>query len=842
MSYDPGFPSNGHGLPGLRELGSVEKLMASYGFVKCYTRPARLFFHYSQFCGDVNSLKIGDEVEFETATDRKTGKPIAVNLVRMKASSPHFDSSGNERIVGQVVAPIPSRGREPESPSSLLKGSVCYERNGEVFYLNFAHDDVEGNTELGVGDKVSFVLSNKSSGFLGAQEVRLQERKRPDRYHGVVCAMKETFGFIERADQVKEIFFHYSEFRDNLDTLEPGDDVEFGIQERNGKEVAVDVKLLPEGTVVFEDVSIERYEGYVTQALPKAVSKAGSEPLPGRIRVSSPGPTGELPFGEKDPSSKATLLPGDHVAFQLSTDRRDGLQRATAIELLPASFANSQEKREMGVVAALRDGFGFIKCVEREPRMFFHFSEVLDGANSLHISDEVEFTIAPVPKHSSPIRETHLENPTFMERDAKYQDALLPQRNHAIRIVRLPRGSVVFSTVLESRCVGIVEQEAVGPSGWNSAQGGSSPGRGKEKDSELGIILFDEDDEQKSITFHLKDIESRIIPKCGDKVEFSLVEMKRSGQRSAVGVRVLGREAVGRRSSGGRQMGFIATLKDTFGFIENAQHTQEIFFHYSEFSGDVSALELGDAVEFSLGKPKGNKISAERVAFMNPASVPHDEVAPTIYLGRVVRPLRSVDPQQSEYQGLIEITEDGSLKGEKFPYGVLGLATRADIVQRGESVKLQLCTTASGGITMATNITPMRTVEKALVDSVKGEFGFLAFEVSEGKKLFFHQSEVQGGHELQPGDEVEFSVVQNPKSGKASACSIRRINEAANVAPAPRPERLVNRLRSLTLDDSNAPRLVITRNPRGPDGTRVSYHANESCSHVLMIDCVLCSV
>ena len=42
-----------------------------------------------------------------------------------------------------------------------------------------------------------------------------------------------------------------------------------------GKEVAVDVKLLPEGTVVFEDVSIERYEGYVTQALPKAVSKAG---------------------------------------------------------------------------------------------------------------------------------------------------------------------------------------------------------------------------------------------------------------------------------------------------------------------------------------------------------------------------------------------------------------------------------------------------------------------------------------------------------------------------------------------------------------------------------------
>lgn len=48
-----------------------------------------------------------------------------------------------------------------------------------------------------------------------------------------------------------------------------------------------------------------------------------------------------------------------------------------------------------GVIAAMRDGFGFIKCVDRDARMFFHFSEVLDG-NQLHISDEVEFTVVPV--------------------------------------------------------------------------------------------------------------------------------------------------------------------------------------------------------------------------------------------------------------------------------------------------------------------------------------------------------------------------------------------------------------------------------------------------------------
>ena len=31
-----------------------------------------------------------------------------------------------------------------------------------------------------------------------------------------------------------------------------------------------------------------------------------------------------------------------------------------------------------GVVAALRDGFGFIKCAQRDMRMFFHFNEVID--------------------------------------------------------------------------------------------------------------------------------------------------------------------------------------------------------------------------------------------------------------------------------------------------------------------------------------------------------------------------------------------------------------------------------------------------------------------------------
>jgi len=55
----------------------------------------------------------------------------------------------------------------------------------------------------------------------------------PSFSQGVVCSLKENFGFIERADVVREIFFHYSEYANNIAELVLGDDVQFNIQTRN---------------------------------------------------------------------------------------------------------------------------------------------------------------------------------------------------------------------------------------------------------------------------------------------------------------------------------------------------------------------------------------------------------------------------------------------------------------------------------------------------------------------------------------------------------------------------------------------------------------------------------
>ncbi|XP_038675875.1 cold shock domain-containing protein E1 isoform X6 [Scyliorhinus canicula] len=742
MSFDPNLlHNNGHsgfanGTSGaLRETGIIEKLLTSYGFIQCTERQARLFFHCSQYSGNLQDLKVGDDVEFEVSSDRRTGKPIAVKLLKVKP-----EILPEERITGQVVCAAPlnlenKSGLKPSSPGQT-SGSVCYERNGEVFYLTYTPEDVDGNVQLETGDKVSFSMeTNKHTGAVNAHNIVLV-KKKPGRCQGVVCAMKEAFGFIERGDLVKEIFFHYSEFKGNLETLQPGDDVEFTIKERNGKEVATEVKLLPQGTVIFEDVSIEQFDGTVTKVIPKVSSKTQTDPLPGRIKVNF-AISKELPFGDKDTRSKVTLLEGDHVRFNISTDRRDKLERATNIEILTDSFELTGEAREMDVLSA--------------------------------------------------------------------------QRNHAIRIKKLPKGTVSFHTQSEQRYFGMVDKEATG-----SISKSTSPAKGKEKkkekDAEEGIIAYEEAGIRMTVPYHIKDLEGCAIPQLGDKIEFSICEVKRTGLQSAVSIKILNRNPNAKRL-----VGYVAALKDNFGFIETSQHDQEIFFHYSEFSGDVDELDVGDVVEYSLSKGKGNKVSAEKVAKITTVNGPSDEVYPTVYSGKVVRPLRSVDPQQAEYQGLIEITEEGTMQGEVYPFAIISLANKTDCLQKGETIKFQLCTVALTGQKLAYDATPLR---RGTVDCVKDQFGFINYEVGDGKKLFFRVNEVLDGVELQPGDEVEFSVILNQRTGKCSACNVFRVSEGVRPVAAPRPDRLVHRLKSITLDDASAPKLVVLRQPKGPDNTK----------------------
>lgn len=57
----PGLSTNGYRS---RETGVIEKLLVSYGFIKCADREGRLFFHYSQFHGEAQTLHINGELRY----------------------------------------------------------------------------------------------------------------------------------------------------------------------------------------------------------------------------------------------------------------------------------------------------------------------------------------------------------------------------------------------------------------------------------------------------------------------------------------------------------------------------------------------------------------------------------------------------------------------------------------------------------------------------------------------------------------------------------------------------------------------------------------------------------
>lgn len=784
-----------------RELGVVEKLLSSYGFLQCANRQGRLFFHFSEVASDADSLKVGDLVEFQQSSDRRTGKPIAVSILRVpNGSLVTYEIISEKTVTGTVLAEAKAsknRGSEGEAPSLLDgMGRVTYEQSGETFFLPFALEDIEGGQKIQAGDTVEFYIStDERNGNIRARQVRKIRPTSSDLFQGVVCSLKDNYGFIERADVVKEIFFHFSEFQGDIEALNLGDDVEFNIQIRNNKEVAVNIQQLPEGTVVFEDVGVERKRGKILKTLKSVHGRMQSDPLAGRIVYETLKGSIEIPYGDRDQLGDYTLQVGDIVEFYIATDRRDKLQRATNICLVDVTFTVSGEKRERGFVTTLKDAFGFIRCLDRDARMFFHYSEILNQ-DEPQLQDEVEFTTV--------------------------QDPTNQNRMVAIRIKVLPKGTISVEQCLPEKFTGTVEKEA-------------SKIGGKGGDSDIGIIMYDVGGTKQTIPYSAKALTDGLCPKYGDQVEFQICECRKNNTKTAAYVRILATQPVVKESPVQEQgvirqrsvpevavkeqvckeQGFLAILKENCGFIEMADHEKEVFFQFNYVEGNAAELELGDEVEFTLSH-KTAKVSAENIRKLSKGTVAPEELLPGIFEGKIVRTLRIINPDQVEYCGLVQqIEKTGSESGNveaTYPYGVTSLVDKRDIPQKGETVRFQVAVVKSSGKQRATRVAPVRLFLHGKVESMKGQTGVVTYEGEEGKRVSFHLSEVQDGVDLQPGDEVEFVVIRRQSTGKYAALSVRKTGERQ------RPERLMSRLKS-TADDLG-PKVVVIRQPRGPDGTK----------------------
>jgi len=214
-------------------------------------------------------------------------------------------------------------------------------------------------------------------------------------------------------------------------------------------------------------------------------------------------------------------------------------------------------------------------------------------------------------------------------------------------------------------------------------------------------------------------------------------------------------------------------------------------------------------VEYTIfNREKGGKVSAEGVKVLTKGSIPPLKAKEEVLNGKVVRPLRSVNPDQEDYCGLIQVAEEGTIVAE-YEFGIASLVNKKELLQVGDPVQFQLHV----GEDFAVNIQATREKLRSYVEAMKGPFGFLAYEHDEGKKLFFHTSEVEGGELLAQGDEVEFVVVTNRRSGKHSACCVRKLSSSK------RPERLISKLKTVNLEDAarGGKKIVVIRQPKGPE-------------------------
>lgn len=92
-----------------------------------------------------------------------------------------------------------------------------------------------------------------------------------------------------------------------------------------------------------------------------------------------------------------------------------------------------------------------------------------------------------------------------------------------------------------------------------------------------------------------------------------------------------------------------------------------------------------------------------------------------ILQGKIIRPMRIVNPEQDEYCGLVQVREEDDPSMVTYPYGITSLADKRDFLQKGDIVKFNVAIVKSSGSHRAVNIAALRKYVRARVDSVKGQ-------------------------------------------------------------------------------------------------------------------------
>ena len=114
-------------------------------------------------------------------------------------------------------------------------------------------------------DKVDFVLvTRKTNQQRYARDVAVLEKSDAKLQNGFVCALKDSYGFIETEDHTTELFFHFSEYEGDSRQLELGDSVLYAETRKGEKRSAEKVcKVLSHQC--RDEILLKSYDGVVTR-------------------------------------------------------------------------------------------------------------------------------------------------------------------------------------------------------------------------------------------------------------------------------------------------------------------------------------------------------------------------------------------------------------------------------------------------------------------------------------------------------------------------------------------------------------------------------------------------
>ncbi len=534
---------------------------------------------------------------------------------------------------------------------------------------------------------------------------------------GVIALLKEDkgFGFIKSPAVVENLFFHVSRLVSQRDwpseRVSVGDECQFElVADRSGNLSADMIRSAPEGSAVFERINATGVTGTITKDLRNVRSpfagrnnSGAVDKFEGRVQYTPEGTeqATEIEFGFADIDSiNAQLWEGDEVTFDVVDDLRFKKQIASNFALVKCSPA----ERTTGIVDKVADGFGFVECAERNARLFFHFKEILLDEHSEHggirARSEIEFNV------------------TTNHQQGKDKEI-------AIRVVSLPRGSVKFEELVAQQVPGkVVKVECVSARQAQQNRQQQSRFSNRPRATTQGeIVVSGDGDEKLVVPFIGKNVRFDQILKSGDEVQLDVMLDKRSQQRYALNI-VLQTPA-----AEGREQGIIESIKDTFGFIDAFGEYRKIFFHQSNvlrgIDGKIIEVDPGTEVEFDVdvsgtsnrdgGDPRGQhsqhgqqqheKANALRITVLPPGTiqmVTEIKTRQTGFVGREAQPPGSVR-RDGERNGKRDGKRDGERNGKRDderngkinfnelpdgtrPYAVYGLA---DIAGSAEALEAE---------------------------------------------------------------------------------------------------------------------------------------------------------